>query len=222
MESKNIKHFIVLALIVCLVSYVGLLKLSSDVNAEDLSYEDTTKARLSKMVESFELISPTQVLESKLLAFVSAESGLDYEASQFMIDKCRSKGIDLFLVLGLIQNESKFNVNATGSSGEIGLGQLMEKTAAHYSNILGYSFSREASYEPKRNIDLLVEHLSYLYQTVGDDIHGVLTAYNRGVGGMQAYVSRGASPYGSATMSDYSVRVIEKMEVFRAKFKGID
>ena len=222
MESKNIRQYMGLIMFVCLISYVFLFKLSAIVDAEILSYEDTTKVRLKKIVNTYELLTPTKVIENQLLVFVNVETGLNYSESQFMIDKCREKDIDLFLLLGLLKKESGFDPNTTGSSGEIGLGQLMEKTARYYSNKLGYEYDKEAVYEPTRNIDLAIEHLSYLNQLYSGDEHKMLTAYNRGSKGLENYINAKRSPFEEYSMSTYSVDVLAYRDEFKKLFEKFE
>ncbi len=219
MESKNIKQYMGLIMFVCLISYVFLFKLGTIVDAEILSYEETTKLRLKEITNTYELLTPTKVFENRLLVFVNVETGLNYSESQFMIDKCRDNDIDLFLLLGLLRKESGFDPNTTGNSGEIGLGQLMERTARHYSNQLGYEYSKEETYDPVRNIDLAVEHLSYLKELYNNDEHKILTAYNRGTKGLENYINDKRSPFEDYSMSSYSVGVLKYRDEFKQRFE---
>jgi soluble lytic murein transglycosylase-like protein len=219
MESKNIKQFIGLVLFVALISYVFLFKLSTIADAEIISEENELKIKLKEAVNTFELKSPIEVFDNKLLVFVSAQTGLNYSESQFIIDKCNNNDVELFLILGLIKKESDFNPDSTGNSGEIGLGQLMERTARHYSYQLGYEYNKEDTYEPKRNIDLAVEHISYLKQLYENDEHKVLTAYNRGTKGLENYIRDKKSPFEVSSMSSYSVDVLKYRDEFKKEFE---
>lgn len=220
MESKNIKQFIGLVLFVTLISYVFLFKLTTIADAEIISQEESIKLRLKEVVNTYEFKRPTEVIDNKLLVFVSAQTGLSYSDSQFMIDKCKKSDVELFLILGLIKKESDFNPNTTGSSGEIGLGQLMEKTAKHYSKLLGYQYSKEETYDPKRNIDLAVEHISYLKKLYDNDEHKILTAYNRGTKGLENYIRDQKSPFDDSSMSSYSVEVLKFRDDFKKEFEN--
>ena len=222
MESKNIKQYIGLLMFVCLISYVFLFKLSAIVDAEILSYEETTKVRLKKIVNTYELLTPVKVIENRLLVFVNVETGLNYSESQFMIDKCKDKDIDLFLLLGLFKKESGFDPDTTGNSGEMGLGQLMEKTAKHYSQKLGYEYEKKMIYDPMRNIDLAAEHLSYLKQKYDGDEHKMLTAYNRGTKGLDNYIKDKRSPFEEYSMSSYSVDVLKNRDEFKTRFEKFE
>lgn len=219
MESKNIKQYMGLIMFVCLISYVFLFKLGTIVDAEILSYEETTKLRLKEITNTYELLTPTKVFENRLLVFVNVETGLNYSESQFMIDKCKDNDIDLFLLLGLLRKESGFDPDTTGNSGEIGLGQLMERTARHYSNQLGYEYSKEETYDPVRNIDLAVEHLSYLKELYNNNEHKILTAYNRGTKGLENYIKDKRSPFEDYSMSTYSVGVLKYRDEFKQRFE---
>lgn len=219
MESKNIKQFIGLVLFVALISYVFLFKLSTIADAEIISQEEALKLKLKEITNTFEFKTPTKVFENKLLVFVSAQTGLNYSESQFMIDKCNKNDVELFMILGLIKKESDFNPDSTGNSGEIGLGQLMERTARHYSNQLGYKYTKEATYDPTRNIDLAVEHILYLKQLYENDEHKILTAYNRGTKGLENYIRDKKSPFEESSMSSYSVDVLKYRDEFKKEFE---
>lgn len=220
MESKNIKQNIGLIMFICLISYVLLFRLSTIADAESISYEETIKLRLKKITSTYELITPTRVLENEILVFVSSQTGLSYKESQFMIDKCNKNDVELFLLLGLIKKESDFNPDTTGNSGEIGLGQLMERTAKHYSNLLGYEYTKKDTYDPIRNIDLAVEHLSYLKNMYENDVHKILTAYNRGTKGLENYMRDKRSPFEESSMSTYSVDVLKYRDEFKKEFEN--
>lgn len=218
MESKSIKQFLSVVMFICLISYVCLFKLSAIVDAEILANEEIKKINTERIVNTYELLTPTRVIENQLIVFVNIETGLSYSESQFMIDKCRSKDIDLFLLIGLIRKESGFDPNTTGSSGEMGLGQLMERTAKYYSNKLGYEYDKKMIYEPTRNIDLAVEHLAYLKELYNGDVHKMLTAYNRGTKGLENYITDRRSPFEEYSMSSYSVDVLNFSSEYKEKF----
>lgn len=220
MEDKNIKQSIIFVLFVCLISYICLFKLDVVADAEILSADtNSSEIKSETIINTYELLSPTKILKNQLLVFVSVKTGLNYSESKFIVDKCKQKDIDLFLLLGLLKKESGFDPNSTGSSGEIGLAQLMEKTAKHYSNKLGYEYDRKMIYDPKTNVDIAVEHLSYLSKLYDGYVHKVLTAYNRGTKGLENYINGKESPYEDPCMSSYSVEVLNFMDQLKEEFE---
>src|SRR5215831_8192610 len=74
----------------------------------------------------------------------------------------------------VIQTESNWNPDATGSAGERGLMQISPATAILY----GWPFSE--MYSPSVNIDAGTELLHDLRQSYGDDFRRVYSAYNSG------------------------------------------
>ncbi|QSX07103.1 lytic transglycosylase domain-containing protein [Sedimentibacter sp. zth1] len=223
MESRNIKQFICLSVFICFVSYVFLFKLSTVVDAEIKEEQEVfSNIAVEKILNTKELITPIKVIENQLLVFVNVETGLKYNECNFMINKCKEKDIDIFLLLGLLKKESGFNPSSTGSSGEMGLAQLMEKTARHYSTQLGYEYSQKIIYDPVTNIDLAIEHLSYLKKLYNGDKHKILTAYNRGTKGLENYIEAKRSPYEELGMSTYSVDTLQYSEEFKEQFVNFD
>lgn len=219
MESRNIKQFISLSVLICLVSYIFMFKLSAVADAQIKEENEVFKNISSeKIINTRELLTPIKVIENQLLVFVNVETGLKYNECYFMINKCKEKEIDIFMLLGLMKIESDFNPGSTGSSGEMGLAQLMEKTARHYSSQLGYEYNEESVYDPIRNIDLAVEHLVYLKKLYNGDKHMMLTAYNRGTKGLQTYMEQKKSPYEDPSMSTYSVEALKYSEEFQEQF----
>lgn len=219
MSNKNIKQFICLAILVCMTSYVLLFKLCSQVDAESLKDEELlNNISFERVINTDELLTPTKIVENQLLVFVNISTGLKYSECKFMIDNCEEKDIDIFLLLGLLKKESGFDPNSTGSCGEMGLAQLMEKTAKHYSEQLGYEYSSKIIYDPTTNIDLATEHLRYLKSRYEGNLHKMLTAYNRGTGGLESYIFSKRSPYELSYMSTYSVETLQYSEEFKEQF----
>lgn len=97
-------------------------------------------------------------------------------------------GLDPNLVLQVIQVESSYNQSAIGSSGEVGLMQLMPSTAAG----LGVN-----PYDWKQNIEGGVSYLAGLINRFGSWDMG-LAAYNAGPGN----VSRGIIPTSTRSYVD--------------------
>jgi soluble lytic murein transglycosylase-like protein len=98
-------------------------------------------------------------------------------------------GVPSSLALAVAQRESGLNQSARGTSGEIGVFQLMPGTAAQ----LGVDPS-----SLDQNIDGGVRYLSQMYQQFGD-WHTALEAYNGGPGNVaRGTVSSAAQSYADA------------------------
>jgi soluble lytic murein transglycosylase-like protein len=94
-------------------------------------------------------------------------------------------GVPLSLLEAVANQESGYNPNAVGTSGEIGLFQLMPATAAQ----LGVS----NSYDPTQNIQGGAKYLSQLYAQFGS-WDEALEAYNEGPGALNAQLAAGVTP----------------------------
>ena len=103
-----------------------------------------------------------------------------------------SYGVPPSLALAVAQKESSLNQSAVGSSGEIGVFQLMPATAAQ----LGVNPS-----DLSQNIEGGLTYLSQLYQEFGD--WGMaLEAYNGGPGNVaKGTVSPAAQAYSAAVLA---------------------
>jgi hypothetical protein len=98
-------------------------------------------------------------------------------------------GVPPSLAVAVAQRESGFNQAARGTSGEVGVFQLMPGTAAQ----LGVNPS-----DLSQNIDGGVRYLSQMYQQFGD-WHTALEAYNGGPGNVaRGTVSPAAIAYADA------------------------
>jgi len=115
-------------------------------------------------------------------------------------------GVPFDIALAVANKESGFNPNAVGSSGEIGLYQLMPRTA----NDLGIS----DKWDIGQNIDGGVRYLSQLYSKFGD-WPTALMAYNGGMGNVErGTVSGAARKYASDVLNkagDVWVKVTEAL-----------
>jgi Transglycosylase SLT domain len=98
-------------------------------------------------------------------------------------------GVPPSLALAVANQESGFNQSAIGSSGEVGIFQLMPGTAAQ----LGVN-----PYDESENIQGGVSYLSQLLTQFGGDPSLALAAYNAGPGRVQTAVSSSGSDWFSA------------------------
>ncbi|MDQ6433456.1 transglycosylase SLT domain-containing protein [Mesorhizobium sp. LHD-90] len=87
-------------------------------------------------------------------------------------------GVPVSLAHAVISVESSYRPNATGSSGEVGLMQIMPATARG----LGYSGSVSALYNPETNIRWGMKYLAGAHQLGGGTTCGTILKYNAGHG----------------------------------------
>lgn len=94
-------------------------------------------------------------------------------------------GIDPYLVMAVIHQESGGNAKAVSRAGAIGLMQLMPQTAAD----LGVS----NPYNPQQNVRGGIAYLAYLLHLFKGNVVWALAAYNAGPGAVEYY--HGVPPY---------------------------
>ena len=100
----------------------------------------------------------------------------------------------------LVYVESRYNVNATGMSGDSGLCQIIPKWNRDRMKRLGVT----DIYDPYSNVLVCADILKYNQSTkYGNDIRFMLMAYNMGVGGA-------TKKYEAGIISNYANKVLAK------------
>lgn len=90
----------------------------------------------------------------------------------------RANGVPVRLALAVVQVESAYRANARGAAGEIGLMQLMPRTARH----IGYKGSMRKLYNPNTNLRYGMKYLGKAYRLGGRTSCGAVLKYNAGHG----------------------------------------
>ncbi|TCP19752.1 transglycosylase-like protein with SLT domain [Scopulibacillus darangshiensis] len=114
--------------------------------------------------------------------------------ARFMAYQAYSKGIDPYLVYGLLKVESgnSFDPKIVGPETKYGraygMAQFMENTAPWIADMAGLKYDKKYLYNPYYSIMLSITYLDYLYGKY-HNWNKALTAYNRGTGGMENYVA---------------------------------
>ena len=88
----------------------------------------------------------------------------------------KANGVPLSLAMAVVQVESNFRANATGAAGEIGLMQIMPRTARG----IGYRGPMKALYHPETNIRYGMKYLGEAYRRGGKSTCGAILKYNAG------------------------------------------
>lgn len=88
----------------------------------------------------------------------------------------RANGVPVKLAMAVVQVESNFRVNARGSAGEIGLMQILPRTARG----IGYKGSMKALYNPDTNLKYGMKYLGGAYRRGGKSTCGTILKYNAG------------------------------------------
>lgn len=91
------------------------------------------------------------------------------------------RGIDPYLILALIRQESLFYPDAISPASALGLMQLLPSTAGREAASIGLSLSGpENLFDPDLNLTLGIHHLKRLFDLYPKSVAKVLAAYNAG------------------------------------------
>jgi soluble lytic murein transglycosylase len=132
------------------------------------------------------------------------------QISQAILEESKRYGFDPIFLVAVIQTESSFSPVARGTSGEIGLMQLMPDTGnwiAHQAgakSIVLWKGSKTL-YDPVMNIRLGAAYLSLLREQFGSDGRLYIPAYNMGPRKLKLAVSQQVIPalYAKRVMKKY-------------------
>ena len=210
--SKKVILLIIMSIIILFSGTVyGIMLKQYDRNT--LNFEVINNKKVVSVITDERIFEKTKESE-----YITEKFGLEEGVAAYLVEQCQEKKIDLFLVLGLIRTESNFNTMVVGTQGERGLGQLMENTAKPLAKNLGIEYDPEKLFEPKYNIKLFMTQLKYLNDILDNDLHKVLTAYNRGEYGLKRYMTSREGIRNPA-QSSYSSKVLKYAYEYRAQFK---
>lgn len=215
------KHekYLTILLVMCLLSYFMMVNLSMTAVAEDLSNYQFKKDVPKRDALIYDLRN-SFLEEKELIEYTQRLTNLDYSDCEFIVNECKTKDIDPFIVLGVIKRESDFNPNAKGAAGERGLGQLMENTARPVAENLGYVYDPDKLFDVRYNLKLTITQISYLMHIYENDIHKALTAYNRGQQGLVEYMESNES--NNSAVSDYSAKVLQFAQGYKEDFRKLN
>ena len=166
-----------------------------------------------------------------LLTFVVRQWRLAHlESSQDknILAAARKYGVDAALVKAVIWQESRFDPDARGSKGEVGLMQIMPETASDWAGAQRLAvLSKFTLRDPARNIDCGTWYLSRLlrrYPATDNPLPFALADYNAGRGNVLKWM-KGSAVTNSAAFTEaiafpstreYVRAVMER----RAKYQG--
>jgi hypothetical protein len=109
----------------------------------------------------------------KPMAFLETLDKTQEKFADEIIEKSKAKGMDPRLGLALVYRESRFDPNAVGGVGEIGLGQIKPSTG----KLMGYS--EKDLRNPSKNIDATLQYLNQNLIKFNDPVLAV-AGYNAG------------------------------------------
>ncbi len=134
-------------------------------------------------------------------------------------DASTARGVDPYLVLALIREESRFDPEVGSPAGAIGLMQLLPSTAA---GLAGGTLTRDQLRDPNVSIRYGVAYLSGALKRFDGDPILALAAYNAGPGGARRIARRRGADFDLwietipiAETRAYVLRVMESYGIYR-------
>ncbi|HVT03706.1 MAG TPA: lytic transglycosylase domain-containing protein [Thermoanaerobaculia bacterium] len=112
--------------------------------------------------------------------FIKMDFPLRYE--DHIRKEARKRGVDPFLVMALIRQESMFSPEAKSGVGARGLMQIMTPTGRELSQRLGRRFTEASLTDPYSNIDMGVLYVRQLLDRNQGSIQLTAACYNAGIG----------------------------------------
>lgn len=116
---------------------------------------------------------------------------LDYETATIVMKYANEYNFEPSFILGMMDLESNFNQYLVGGSQDRGYMQIIPGTekwlATDYGEELGLVYNPANIFDAEYNIALSVKYLDVLRQEFGLNYTKMLTAYNRGTGGMHKW-----------------------------------
>ncbi|WP_047153148.1 lytic transglycosylase domain-containing protein [Aneurinibacillus tyrosinisolvens] len=101
-------------------------------------------------------------------------------------------GVDPYLIMAIIQIESKFDKRTVSKKGAVGLMQVMPATAEWAAKQARFSpMAIEYLDEPDTNISLGTWYISFLYEMFHRNPYAVIAAYNAGPGNVKRWLDNG-------------------------------
>lgn len=116
---------------------------------------------------------------------------LDIDTAKIVLKYANEYDLNPSLILGMMDLESSFSQYLVGTSQDRGYMQIIPGTekwlATAYGEELGLKYDTNQIFEPEYNIALSVKYLDVLRQEFGLNYAKILTAYNRGTGGLNKW-----------------------------------
>ncbi len=153
-----------------------------------------TKVDETKLVETQVALKQTEKLKNPVavakieeVAAVAAPTHKDLTSKQLVVENrqmfapiiakhAKANGVPLKLALAVVEVESNYRPAARGRAGEIGLMQLLPRTARY----IGYEGKMKHLYHPDINIRYGMKYLGKAYKLGGGSTCGAILKYNAG------------------------------------------
>lgn len=132
--------------------------------------------------------------------------------AQTIISESRKAEFDPVFILAVIQTESSFNPEARGTSGEIGLMQILPSTGAWIAKKYNIPWRGEKTLrDPIMNVKLGIRYFEHLRSEFGGTAYHYLPAYNMGPTNMRRIDRKIGSvdANGKIQKREYAMRVMK-------------
>lgn len=137
--------------------------------------------------------------------------GRSRQVARALIDSANKHEMDPLFLMAVIKQESRFNPEARGSHGEIGLMQIKPSTAAAFADLSGVDQEAvnakvsEDLLDPVKNIEMGSAYLARLRASFKGRTHLYISAYNMGAKRVRDHVADGVQPriYSSRVLAQY-------------------
>lgn len=146
------------------------------------------------------------VLETVKRFLPKSQKGKAEETGYAILNAAEEFQLDPVFLMAVIQNESSFDPRKRGSAGEVGLMQILPKTAAWVAQQYGLEYDGERSLAlPSINIWIGAALLSHLRQQFDAKGSLYLSAYNVGPGKLKKLIAQKTPPkiYVNAVLKRY-------------------
>ncbi|OEH93725.1 lytic transglycosylase domain-containing protein [Bacillus solimangrovi] len=170
----------------------------SDLEEKTITYRDAIKQTKSEENERNQGIATYKEWEeAEQLAdhFVEKSDGkFKEEWALFMINEAKKENVDPSIVYELLAVETgeRFDPTLQGPDTvygrAYGLAQFMKNTAPWIADMAGLEYEDELLFNPYYSIQLSITYLNFLHERYDGDWDQALTAYNRGIYGLEEYI----------------------------------
>ena len=210
-------HLLTLTLLALMLAGAKIKSATANDHANDLPRIET-QGQLAHALELFprrkimELLSTEAVdqrayiLEVTYRSLPKAYKHRAFDIARTVILEANHHKMDPILILAVIATESQFNVNARGRHGEIGLMQILPKTAKWLAPQAGIPKNKVRLTDPVINIRIGATFLASLRKSF--DGHGTryVSAYNMGSRNVRRLLASNVEPkiYSSKVLGNYN------------------
>ena len=208
--------------------------------------ENARRDQAQELLGSYYNGSVAQSLEGQkdlnYLVYKKLETSLSREWKKWLpqitnelISESKKRDMDPIFVLAIIQTESQFNTYAKGTSGEIGLMQILPQTGEWISKKYNIPMTTlNALYDPITNIKIGIAYFALLRSQFESRAHHYVPAYNMGPKNLRKVArdiaNEGADEkdllngaYGSKVMKNYRLiyqQLVERRALMPKVAKG--